>query len=314
MEPDGEEKPTPLVCVYLAHSFGVPPKDINALRLPYRFEKTDEPADADLLLIHFSDLPVLGTRRILLSSDEHETHLFSEPEFEKWGLKKNDNSHMRNKGKKAAFFIVNYNPGNGTFDNRLFGFQSYGEVWPTTTSSFDEEFLLDKYSQMLEQCGAPRRDLRTLPSGEHSMGKETHLSTVLELKPYTHIQINVGGRLFDSTVGTLCKSSYLEEMLLSRERGEEDVSVTSTQHLFVDRDPEMFELVLKYIRNRDSVRQAPHGFLKELELFRLKEEKRPGGSGGSPKVVEEDHFKLVARLSKQLEVLQGQGENMCTLH
>lgn len=78
------------------------------------------------------------------------------------------------------------------------------------------------------------------------------------------VKINVGGRIFQSTIETLTKCSYFASMFSDRwyaESKEPDMEIIP----FIDRDPEGFECILRHLRDTSYV--IPKEWSPEVEFF-----------------------------------------------
>ena len=78
------------------------------------------------------------------------------------------------------------------------------------------------------------------------------------------VSLNVGGKHFDSSPDTLIQAQYFEPYL----RGRLQHSADPRGRLFVDRDPELFAVLLQFLRGKDP------------STSKLRQNASPGPAGG----------------------------------
>lgn len=80
--------------------------------------------------------------------------------------------------------------------------------------------------------------------------------------------MNVGGKLFTTYYDTLKRSSYFQE-LIQNKKGDHAIAIqveAQQESYFIDRDGDMFEVILHYLRSCDISGKTP------AQLKKLKEE------------------------------------------
>jgi hypothetical protein len=82
------------------------------------------------------------------------------------------------------------------------------------------------------------------------------------------MKINVGGEIFITTEATLSRSAFLDTMLNNVEYKKE---VDADGNLFVDKDPELFKYILKYLRTLRPVQShfLENELLEEADYYQI---------------------------------------------
>ncbi|KAI7884714.1 uncharacterized protein EV154DRAFT_522033, partial [Mucor mucedo] len=81
------------------------------------------------------------------------------------------------------------------------------------------------------------------------------------------IRLNVGGMSFCTTYGTLKLSPYFKELL---DDGTKKIDVMENGELFIDRDGDLFNDILEYLRSYDICSDNLEELQNEAEFYKLK--------------------------------------------
>ncbi|KAL7314897.1 hypothetical protein PS15m_006412 [Mucor circinelloides] len=90
------------------------------------------------------------------------------------------------------------------------------------------------------------------------------------------VTLNVGGKLFTTYYDTLKRSSYFQE-LIQNKKGEQAIAIKSDaqeESFFIDRDGDIFEAIMHYLRSCDILEKTPERLKKlksEAAFFKFDE-------------------------------------------
>jgi len=72
------------------------------------------------------------------------------------------------------------------------------------------------------------------------------------------IEINIGGTIFTTTDQTLNKLEYFRVLFLSENYNFPEIIRDKNGRLFLDKDPKMFEIILRILRKKDFNESSLH--------------------------------------------------------
>lgn len=111
-------------------------------------------------------------------------------------------------------------------------------------------------------------NLANLKAMQANLNQLTHTSTSIGNQRY--VKLNVGGRLFSTSLDTLTKQ---DNMLRAMFSGRLDVSTDMDGYILIDRSGKHFEFILNFLRDEDPLYvQAMLVDKTELDLFELLKE------------------------------------------
>ena len=110
----------------------------------------------------------------------------------------------------------------------------------------------------------------TYPAGNKMTMVSTAVLSPLSLTGHRYVKLNVGGRLFSTSIDTLTKQ---DNMLRAMFSGRMDVTADADGFVLIDRCGKHFELILNYLRDEDA--QYANLALEdksEIELYEILKE------------------------------------------
>ena len=114
--------------------------------------------------------------------------------------------------------------------------------------------------------------LNATSSSSNSGGKvvSTAVLSPLSLTGHRYVKLNVGGRLFSTSIDTLTKQ---DNMLRAMFSGRMDVTADADGFVLIDRCGKHFEFILNYLRDEDSqYANLTLDALSEIELYEILKE------------------------------------------